>query len=179
MSGRRTAVRTVIERAEEWHALNVIPMKVRYEYMCGEWPFAEFAVQFVSEHTKAGAAVEDEDLVSDPHFDAGGIASVAHVLGLWSRRGTAHAPKLHSHMSSVLAQFGGTLPKMFILLGIYIILATGYPPTSDESYRGQAKARGLIVRESGEQCCDIYVHSDRYNEQPAANMDLHPRPAAS
>ena len=53
--------------------------------------------QFVAQHAEAGAAVEDVDLISQAHFDAGGIASVAQVLGLWSGRGAAHAPKLNSH----------------------------------------------------------------------------------
>src|SRR5947209_3658469 len=109
---------TVVKRAEEGHALDVIPMKVRNEDVRRERTVTEFALQFVAEDTKAGAAIEDVDLVSDAHFHAGGITSVSHVLGLWSRRGTAHAPKLHSHVSLIPAQNCGTLPKMFIVIGI-------------------------------------------------------------
>jgi hypothetical protein len=67
------------------------------ENVGGEGAVAELAAEFVAEHAESGAAVEDVDLISDAHFDAGGVASVAQILGLWSGRGTAYAPKLNSH----------------------------------------------------------------------------------
>src|ERR1700741_5421690 len=91
------AVRTIVERAKEGHALNVVPVKVRDEDVRRKWPVAELAFQRVAEYTKSGAAVENVDLVSDAHFHAGGVASIAQVLGLWSGRGAAHAPKLNLH----------------------------------------------------------------------------------
>src|ERR1700693_1676551 len=91
------AVGTVVERAEKRHALDVVPVEMRNEDMGGEWPVAELTFQFVTQHAKAGAAVEDVDLIAQTHFDAGGVASVAQVLGLWSGRGAAYAPKLDSH----------------------------------------------------------------------------------
>ena len=65
--------------------------------MGGKWPVAEFTLQLLAEHAESGAAIEDVDLVAEAHFDAGGVASVAHVLGLWGRRRTAHAPELDPH----------------------------------------------------------------------------------
>jgi len=62
-----------------------------------EWSIAELAFKFVAEHTKSGAAVEDVNLISDADFYALGIPPVAQVFGLWSGRGTAHAPKLNLH----------------------------------------------------------------------------------
>ena len=47
---------------------------------------SELALEFLSEHAKAGAAVEDVNLISNAHFDARGIPSIAHVLGLRSGR---------------------------------------------------------------------------------------------
>ncbi len=75
----------------------MIPVKVRDEDVRAERTVAELAFQSVAEHTKAGAAVENINLVSDAHFYAGGVASIAQVLGLWSGRGAAHAPKLNLH----------------------------------------------------------------------------------
>ncbi len=58
---------------------------------------AEFALKLLAEHAESGAAVEDVDAVAEAHFDAGGITSIAHVLGLWGGRRTAHAPELNPH----------------------------------------------------------------------------------
>ena len=65
--------------------------------MGSERAIAELAKKFVAEHAEPGTAIEDINLISDAHLDAGGIASVAQVLGLWSGRGAAHAPKLNLH----------------------------------------------------------------------------------
>src|ERR1700693_1988394 len=72
-------------------------MKVRDEDVGGNWPVAEFSLQLLAEHAESGAAVEDVDAVAEAHFDAGGVASIAHVLGLWGRRRTAYAPELNPH----------------------------------------------------------------------------------
>ncbi len=55
------------------------------------------ALELLSERAQSGAAVEDEEAVADAHFDAGGVASIAQVVGLGSRRGPAHAPELNTH----------------------------------------------------------------------------------
>src|ERR1700675_468726 len=94
---KELAVGAVVQRTKKRHALNVVPVEMRNEDMRGKRPVAELALQFVSQHAKAGAAVEDVNLIAQANFDAGGIAPVAQVLGLWSGRGAPHAPKLDSH----------------------------------------------------------------------------------
>src|SRR5208337_1905944 len=91
------ALRICIQRAEEWHALNMVPMKVRNEDVRGKGAVAELALQLLTEHAESGAAVKDVDAVTESHFNAGGVAPIAHVLGLWSWRGTTHAPELNPH----------------------------------------------------------------------------------
>ncbi len=86
-----------IQRPEKRHALNVVPVEMRNKNVRGERVLGELAFQFAPQHAESRAAVEDVDLISDAHFHAGGIASVAQILGLWRGRGTAHAPKLDSH----------------------------------------------------------------------------------
>jgi len=118
----------VVQGTEKRHPLNVIPMKVRDEDVGGKWLWAELTLQCMAEHTESRAAVEDVDLISDANFHAGGIASVAQVLGLWSGRGAAHAPKLNSHksrMTPVLDDLlNNNLPvKTLIIRGILEILA--------------------------------------------------------
>ena len=65
--------------------------------MCGKRAVAEFALQLLTQDAESCAAIEYVDTVTEAHFDAGGIASIAHVLGLWRWRGTAHAPELDPH----------------------------------------------------------------------------------
>ena len=65
--------------------------------MGGKGAVAEFTLQLLAEDAETGAAIEDVDAIAEAYFDAGGIASVAHVLGLWSWGGTAHAPELDPH----------------------------------------------------------------------------------
>ncbi len=91
------ALRIHIQRAEEGHALNMVPMKVRDEDVGGKGAVAEFALQLLSEDAESGAAVKDVDAVTESHFNAGGVAPIAHILGLWSWRGTTHAPELNPH----------------------------------------------------------------------------------
>src|ERR1039458_4723718 len=93
----KAVLRIRIERTEERHALNMVPMKVRDEDVGGKRPVAEFALQLLAEHAESGTAVEDIDAVAETHFHTGGIASIAHVLGLWGRRRTAYAPELNPH----------------------------------------------------------------------------------
>src|SRR5579864_9646548 len=93
----KLAAGTVVERPKKGHALDVVPMEMRNEDMRGEAPVAELALQFVPQHAESGAAVKNINLIAQAHFDAGGVASIAQVLGLWSGRGAADAPKLNSH----------------------------------------------------------------------------------
>src|SRR5438270_14072497 len=87
----------VIQRAKERDALNVVPMEVRNEDVSRKRALGELAFQLVAQDAKAGAAVENVDVVAKTHFNAGSIASIAQVLGLWSGRRAAHTPKLQSH----------------------------------------------------------------------------------
>src|SRR5438270_1231648 len=91
------AVRAVVERTKEGHALDVIPMKVRDENMRGERLLGEFLFKCMAQHAESSAAIEDVDAIPKAYFHARGIPPVAQVLGLWSGRGTAHAPKLDEH----------------------------------------------------------------------------------
>ncbi len=75
----------------------MIPVEVRHEDVRRERLVAELALQLLAEDAEAGAAVEDVDAVAEADFDAGGVASVAHVFGLWCGGGTTHAPKLDPH----------------------------------------------------------------------------------
>ena len=59
----------------------------------------ELAMELLAQGAEAGAAVEDVEMVADAHFDAGGVASIAHVFGLGSRRRPTHAPELNTHTS--------------------------------------------------------------------------------
>ena len=65
--------------------------------MCGKRAVAEFALQLLPQDAESCAAIEYVDTVTEAHFDAGGIASIAQILGLWRWRGTAHAPELDPH----------------------------------------------------------------------------------
>ncbi len=60
-------------------------------------PSAEFSLQLLPEDAKSGTAIEDVDTLSGTDFDAGGVPSVAHILGLWAGRRTAYAPELDPH----------------------------------------------------------------------------------
>ena len=71
------AVWTVVEGAEERHALDVVPVEMRNENVRGKGTRTEFVAQFAAQHAEAGAAIEDVNLISDANFDAGGVASVA------------------------------------------------------------------------------------------------------
>src|SRR6266446_3177974 len=72
-------------------------MKVLNKDVRRKGPVAEFTLQLLAEHAESGAAIEDVDAVAEAHLHAGGVASIAHVLGLRGWRGTAHAPELNPH----------------------------------------------------------------------------------
>src|SRR3989442_790023 len=75
----------------------MVPVEVGYEDVRGEGLVAEFLFQMVAQDSESGAAIEDVDAVSEPHLDAGGVAAIAHVLGLWGGRRAAHSPDLDPH----------------------------------------------------------------------------------
>src|SRR5438270_3383215 len=104
------ALGAVVERTKKRHALNVVPMKMGNENMRGKRPLGEFALQFMSQYAKAGAAIEDVDLISDAHFYARGVAPVTQVLGLRSGRRAAHSPKLDAH-KLLLVRCGSHVPR--------------------------------------------------------------------
>ena len=93
----KTVFRVVVERAEERDALNVVPVKMRHENVGANRFAFGFALQLLPQRAKSGAAVEDVKIVAQANFDAGGVASVAQVVGLGSRRGPAYAPELDTH----------------------------------------------------------------------------------
>ena len=75
----------------------MVPVEVRNENVRGKRAFAEFTLQLLAEDAESGTAIEDVDLIAQANLNAGSIASIAHVLGLWGWRGTAHAPELDEH----------------------------------------------------------------------------------
>ena len=72
-------------------------MEVGYEDMRIQRTAFKFTAKLLPQNAKAGATVEDENVIAVAHLHAGGVASIAQVLGLWSGRGAAHAPKLNLH----------------------------------------------------------------------------------
>src|SRR5580700_11135119 len=90
-------LRVGIQRTEERHALNMVPMKVRNKDVSRKRLFPKFTLQLLAQNAESCAAIEDVDAVAETHLDAGGVASIAHVLGLWGGRGTANAPELDPH----------------------------------------------------------------------------------
>src|SRR5579871_5545450 len=84
----------VIERAKERDALDVVPVEVRNEDVREQRLVLEFALELVPEDPEPGAAIEDVEVVAEAHFDAGGVASVAQVLGLGRGRRPAHSQNL-------------------------------------------------------------------------------------
>src|ERR1041385_984905 len=96
----KAAFRLFIQRAKERKALDVVPMEVRDKNMRDDGPVYEFFAQVVSKIAEAGAAVKDVNLLADTYFDAGGIASIAHVFRLRSWSGPADAPKFDAHSTA-------------------------------------------------------------------------------
>src|SRR5580692_5495759 len=97
MIGRRS-----IERPEEGHALNVIPVEVRDEDVRERRYAARLGVglQLMAKQPEAGAAIENIELVAEAHLYAGGVTSVAHISGLRSRRRSTDSPELDPHPPS-------------------------------------------------------------------------------
>ncbi len=75
----------------------MIPMKVGNEDVRGKWTVTKFILQLLAKHAETGAAIENVNALAQPYLHAGGVASIPHVLGLWSWRGTAYAPELNAH----------------------------------------------------------------------------------
>jgi hypothetical protein len=92
-----TVLAIVVKRTKERQPLYVIPMEVRNENMSGNWTPVELVSQRLSQNPKAGTTIEDVEIVPDAHFHAGGIASIAHIFGLRSRRRPANSPELDPH----------------------------------------------------------------------------------
>jgi hypothetical protein len=90
-------VGTVIEGIEEGNALNVVPMKVGKENVCGDRLFTGFHGQMLAKIAEASAAIKDVHVAVDAHFDARGIAAVAQIFYLRSRSRAAHPPEFHLH----------------------------------------------------------------------------------
>ena len=133
----------------------------------GRTPF-----QFVSEHTESGAAVEDVNLISDAHFDAGGVASVAHVLGLWSGRRPAYAPKLHVHNFDVRRR--SSLRELPRKHSFYLGYLRFYPlgtcqQVTKVSHFGRIWEHFIGDLQPPSAAGDIRPVLGRYNERLAAN----------
>ena len=77
----------------------MVPVKVGDENVGANWFAFGFALKLLPEGAKSGAAIEDVEVLARANFDAGGVAAVAQVFGLRSRRGSAYAPELDTHTS--------------------------------------------------------------------------------
>src|SRR5436305_2910914 len=91
----------VVERAEEWDSLDVVPMKVGDEDVRVHRLTFRLPQHLFSEHTEACAAIENIAAAVDAHLDAGGVATIAQVFRLRSRRRTANSPELDLHKGSL------------------------------------------------------------------------------
>jgi hypothetical protein len=94
---RDEVVLRVVQRLEEGHTLDVIPMKVRREDPGGKVTPVGGLDQVLSQGTKAGPAIENVAVLSETHFHAGGVASITHLVHVRGRSRPADAPKLDSH----------------------------------------------------------------------------------
>ncbi len=85
----------------------MVPVKMRNENV-GVNSFAlGFPLELLTQRAESGAAVEDVEIVTQASFDAGGVSSIAQVVGLGSRRRSTHAPELDTH-TPPLSGFGLT-----------------------------------------------------------------------
>jgi hypothetical protein len=57
----------------------------------------ELAFQLMTQDAEACAAIEDVNAVAEAQLHAGGVASVAHVFGLWRGSRSTHAPEINPH----------------------------------------------------------------------------------
>src|ERR1700746_3457298 len=87
----------IVQRPEKGDALNMIPVKVRNEDVGGKGAVSELTLELIAEDAKPGSAVKDVDAVVEADLNTGGVTSVAHVFGLWRRRGSPYAPELDPH----------------------------------------------------------------------------------
>src|SRR6185312_4865520 len=94
---RKTVFRVLVERTEKRDALNVVPVKMGDKDVCTYRLISRVALELLAQCAKSGTTVEDVEIVAQAHFDAGGVASVAQVVGLGSRRRSADAPELDPH----------------------------------------------------------------------------------
>jgi hypothetical protein len=80
----REVIPGIVQRPEKRDALNMVEMEMAEENMSFDGIVAKLLLQVVSEQTKPGSTVENENLVGvGPNLNAGGIASIPHVLPLW------------------------------------------------------------------------------------------------
>src|SRR5262249_53361382 len=93
----KTVLAAIIERAEEWNSLNVVPMEVGYEDMGIDRAIFKFTAKLLPQNTKSSATVENENIVAATDLDAGGVTPITQIFGLGSWRRAAHAPELNSH----------------------------------------------------------------------------------
>jgi hypothetical protein len=75
----------------------VVPVKMGDEDVGANGLPRGVALELLSQGAQSGAAIEDIKVVADAHFDAGGVPSVAQVVGLGSWRGSTHTPELNPH----------------------------------------------------------------------------------
>ena len=72
----------------------MVPMEVGDEDVRGQRAASELAAKRLSQHARPRATVENIETVTEAHFHAGSIASVAHVFGLGSRCRTPNSQNL-------------------------------------------------------------------------------------
>lgn len=89
--------RFLVQGAEKRKALDVVPVKMRDENMSVDGAGTEFMAQAHAEGAETSSAIENVKIVAEADFDAGGVASIPHVFGVRSGRGTTHTPKLNAH----------------------------------------------------------------------------------
>src|SRR5580700_5089039 len=132
-------LRVGIQRTEERHALNMVPMKVRNKDVSRKRLFPKFTLQLLAQNAESCAAIEDVDAVAETHLDAGGVASIAHVLGLWGGRGTANAPELDPHRlpGRTKALSPGLILGILRRWAAPVNCRAGSQPTISRSFRGK------------------------------------------
>src|SRR5437868_12644382 len=86
-------LRRIIERSEERYTLEVVPVEVRDEDVRVKGFSGELLAELLAEVAESGSAIQYVDVTVDPHFDAGSVAAVAHVIELGSGRRTANTPE--------------------------------------------------------------------------------------
>jgi hypothetical protein len=90
-------LRIFVERREERDSLDVVPVEMGDKDVSVDRLVGELRRELLAEVAETCAAIEYVDLSVDTDLYAGGVASVPHVLHLWSGRGTPHTPELYVH----------------------------------------------------------------------------------